>query len=71
MNHSRLFAILLFIFFAAFQSHPAQAQIQKYYYKDLHSVLIDCGRIYTCPTCIYRERQRFPPTYGYANRHCV
>jgi hypothetical protein len=32
MNHSRLFAVLLFICFAAFQSHPAQAQIQSLYY---------------------------------------
>jgi YD repeat-containing protein len=36
MKRSRIFAILLVIIcFAAFQSHPAQAQIQTYYYTGL------------------------------------
>jgi Domain of unknown function (DUF6531) len=33
MNRFRLLATLLFIFAAVFQSHPAQAQIQTYYYR--------------------------------------
>jgi hypothetical protein len=32
MKHSKIFAILLFICFAAFQSYPAQAQVQIYSY---------------------------------------
>jgi hypothetical protein len=33
MNRFRLLATLLFIFAAVFQGHPAQAQIQTYFYQ--------------------------------------
>jgi RHS repeat-associated protein len=49
MNHSRLFAILLFIF-AAFQTNPARAQIQTLYYSGPTFNLADCT--HGSPPCI-------------------
>jgi hypothetical protein len=53
MNHSRLFAILLFVLFAAFQSDAARAQIATFYYIGPEFRLSDCeGGGYGVPPCV-------------------
>jgi RHS repeat-associated protein len=52
MRHSRLFAILLFILFAAFQSDPARAQVSTFYYIGAPFSISDCHGLDPTLPCV-------------------